>query len=225
MDIGVGLVEAIVPGLKENGFGLNVPARVGVISGSGLDVNQNEWILAIQRYIKSDYPWIRVAADQTGYLGGDIWTPGSDEAAAQNAANEAIAKSGNAKNGSQLNAIIATSSMSTPAIAAAWNKVAGSKPVVVLTGLATPLGLKDYILDSRNPLNTGVLWDVGDLGYLAVEATKALLDNKIDINSAKTFESKLGAKQFVINPDDKGLELLLGKALVFDKSNVGNYNY
>jgi ABC-type sugar transport system substrate-binding protein len=224
-DIGVGLVEALVPGLKANGFGLGTPARIGLISGSGLDTNQNEWILAIQKYLKSDYPWITAAADGTGYLGGDIWTPGSDEAAAQNAANEAIAKSGGAKNGSQINGMIGTSSMSTPALAAAWNKVVGTKPAVALTGLATPLGIKDYILDSRNPMNTGVLWDVGALGYLAVEATKALLDGKIDVTKESTFQSSLGAKQFVFNPDDKGLELLLGPALVFNQGNINNFNY
>lgn len=224
-DIGVGLVEALVPGLKTNGFGPGTPARIGLISGSGLDVNQNEWILAIQKYLKSDYPWIRAAADSTGYLGGDIWTPGSDEATAQNAANEAIAKSGGAKDGSQINGMIGTSSMSTPALAAAWNKVVGTKPAVALTGLATPLGIKDYIMDARNPMNTGVLWDVGALGYLAVEATKALLDGKIDVTKESTFQSKLGAKQFVFNPDDKGLELLLGSALVFNRDNVGDFNY
>jgi len=225
-DIGVGLVDAILPGLSANGFGPNAPARIGIISGSGLDINQNEWILAIQSYIKSDHPWIRAAADQTGYLGGDIWTPGSDETAAQNAANEAVARSGDAKDGSQINAVIGTSSMSTPALAAAWNRVAGAKPNVVLTGLATPLGLVDFIMDDRNPLNTGVLWDVGNLGYLAVEATKALLDGKIDVNNARSFDSKLGNKQFWRNPEvDNRLELLLGPALVFDKNNVRNFNY
>ena len=224
-DIGIGLVEGIIPGLKNNGFGPDAPARIGLISGSGLDVNQNEWILAIQKYLKSTYPWIIAAADKTGYLGGDIWTPGSDETAAQNAANEAIAKSGNATDGSQINAMIGTSSMSTPALAAAWNKVVGKKPVVVLTGLATPLGIKDYILDSKNPLNTGVLWDVGALGYLAVESTKALLEGEIDLTKETSFVSSLGTKEFVFNPDDEGLELLLGPALIFDAGNVNEFNY
>ncbi len=225
MDIGVGLVDAVIPGLEANGFGEDQPARLGVISGSGLDTNQNEWILGIQEYLQSDYPWLTLDADETGYIGGDIWTPGSDETAAQNAANESIAKSGNATDGSQINAIIGTSSMSTPALAAAWNAVVGEKPVVTLTGLATPLGLKDYILDPENPLKTGVLWDVGNLGYLSVEAMKALLDGELDLANATSFESSLGAKEFVINEDDGGLELLLGPALVFDETNVADFNY
>lgn len=224
-DIGIGLVEAVIPGLTKNGFGPNKPARMGLISGSGLDTNQNEWIMAIQKHLKSKYPWLTLAADASGYIGGDIWTPGSDETAAQNAANEAIAKSGDAPDGKKINVVIGTSSMSTPALAASWNAVVGEKPNVVLTGLATPLGIIDYILDPENPLKTGVLWDVGELGYLSVEATKALLDGKLDVKSAKTFASKLGEKQFAINPDDNGLELLLGPALIFNPENVEKFNY
>jgi rhamnose transport system substrate-binding protein/rhamnose transport system permease protein len=224
-DIAVGLVEAAMIDLKRLGFGENAPARMALISGSGLDVNQNEWITAIQRYIKAEYPWLTVASDETGYLGGDIWTPGSDETAAQNAANETIALAGAATDGSQINAVIGTSSMSTPALAAAWNAVVGEKPQVVITGLATPLGLIDYILDENNPMNYGVLWDVGNLGYLSVEATIALLDGKIDLDNAAVFNSVLGDKEFVISQDDGGIELLLGAALVFGPDNIKNFNY
>lgn len=138
-DIAVALVDVIANGLTEGGFGEEQPARLALISGSGLDVNQNEWILAIEAYLAETYPWITVDCDECGYLGPDIWTPGSDETAAQNAANESIALSGNATDGSQINAIIGTSSMSTPALAAAWDAIAGEKPEVVITGLATPM--------------------------------------------------------------------------------------
>lgn len=224
-DIGVGLVDVIANGLKAEGFGPDQGARLALISGSGLDVNQNEWILAIEAYLKDTYPWITVKCDEVGYLGPDIWTPGSDETAAQNAANEAIAKSGDAKDGSQINAVIGTSSMSTPALAAAWNAVVGDKPKVVLTGLATPMGLVDYILDQNNPLKYGVLWDVNDLGYLSVESAVALLNGTLDPKDGAVFKSKLGDKNFVLNKDDQGLELLMGKALTFGPDNVQNYNY
>ena len=225
-DIGKGLVDALAKSLADQGWA-EEDCRVALISGSGLDTNQNEWILAIEAYMAEAYPWMSVDCDETGYLGGDIWTPGSDETAAQNAANETIALSGNAKDGSQINAVIGTSSMSTPALAAAWNAVVGEKPVVAITGLATPMGLVDYILDEENPMDYGVLWDVNCLGYLAVEATLALLKGEIDVANADgtTFASNLGDKAFVINADDGGLELLLGDALVFGPDTVENYNY
>ncbi len=226
MDIGVALVDVIANGLLERGvFGEGTPARMALISGSGLDVNQNEWILAIEKYCEETYPWITVKADEVGYLGPDIWTPGSDETAAQNAANEAIALSGDATDGSQINAVIGTSSMSTPALAAAWNAIVGAKPNVVITGLATPLGIIDYILDEDNPMDYGVLWDVGELGYLSVEAAVRVLDGSLVPGEGVVFASKLADKQFVINPDDEGLELLLGPALTFGPDNVESFNY
>lgn len=225
MDIGVALVDVIANGLKEYNFGEDTKARLAIISGSGLDVNQNEWILAIEKYISETYPWINVNADEVGYLGPDIWTPGSDETAAQNAANETIALAGGATDGSQINAVIGTSSMSTPALAAAWNSVIGQKPQVVITGLATPMGIVDYILDEDNPMDYGVLWDVNNLGYLSVEAAVAVLDGSLSPADGVLFASKLGDKHFVINKDDGGLELLLGKALTFGPENVEDFNY
>lgn len=222
-DIGKGLVDAAVKDLEAKGVA-GEPCRVALISGSGLDTNQNEWILAIEAYMAENFPWMTVNCDETGYLGGDIWTPGSDETAAQNAANEAVALSGNATDGSQINVVIGTSSMSTPALAAAWNNIVGEKPDVVLTGLATPMGLVNYILDEENPLNYGVLWDVNNLGYLAVEAAVALLNGEIEVADGASFNSKLGEKKFVLS-EDGGLDLLLGDALVFGPDTVENYNY
>lgn len=222
-DIGVALVDVIANGLTENGFGEDTPARLALISGSGLDVNQNEWILAMEAYLAETYPWITVNCDEVGYLGADIWTPGSDETAAQNAANESIALSGDATDGSQINAIIGTSSMSTPALAAAWDAVAGEKPNVVITGLATPMGIVDYILDEDNPMDYGVLWDVNNLGYLSVEAAVAVLNGTLEVAEG-TFASNLGEKEIVL-AEDGGLELLLGAALTFGPDNVENFNY
>lgn len=223
-DIGVALVDVIANGLKDYGFGEAQTARLALISGSGLDVNQNEWILAMEAYIAETYPWITVNCDENGYLGPDIWTPGSDETAAQNAANETIALSGSAKDGSQINAIIGTSSMSTPALAAAWDATVGAKPEVVITGLATPMGIVDYILDEDNPMDYGVLWDVNNLGYLSIESAVAYLKGEIKGEAGEVFASNLGEKHFVAG-DDGGLELLLGAALTFGPDNVENFNY
>ena len=222
-DIAKALVEIIAAGRADLGFGEEQTARLAMISGSGLDVNQNEWILAIEAYIAENYPWITVNCDEVGYLVADIWTPGSDETAAQNAANAAVALSGSATDGSQINAIIGTSSMSTPALAAAWDATAGEKPQVVLTGLATPMGIVDYILDEENPLTYGVLWDVNDLGYLSVEAAVAMVKGELEAVEG-TFASNLGEKQ-VVTGSDGGMELLLGAALTFGPENVEEYDY
>ena len=113
--------------------------------------------------------------------------------------------------------------MSTPALAAAWDAIAGEKPEVVITGLATPMGLVDYILDEDNPMDYGVLWDVNNLGYLSIETAVAVLDGTLALEEG-TFASNLGEKQVVVG-DDGGLEILLGAALTFGPDTVENYNY
>jgi len=218
------MVTIVAEDLAKHGFGEGVGARLAMISSSGLEQNANAWALAVKNYCAANFPWITVNTDETGYLGPDIWTPGSDESAAQAAANETIALSGDAKDGSEINAIIGLSSMATPALAAAWNATVGQKPVVSITGLATPMALVDYILDEENPMKYGVLWDVNDLGYLSVESTVAYLDGTIEPVAGNTFESSLGTKQFAIGVFG-GLDLLLGDALIFGADTVEDYDY
>jgi rhamnose transport system substrate-binding protein len=234
-DIAEGLIKySIVPDLQAKGFGPNKKARLALISGSGLDANTNAWVKEVGDYIKTGengaYSWITLKADSTGYKGGDIWTPGSDETAAQNAASQAMALAGGASDGSKINAIIGMSSMSGPALGAAYDSIAGTKPDVVLAGIATPLGMKSYIVDSKNPEKHGVLWDVGNLGYLSVEVTVSLLKGNLDLNSA-TYKSTLGDKTIVTNDvtvngkSYKAKQIELGRALVFDTTNVANFNF
>lgn len=225
-DIALGLINSVASDLKEKGFGPDQPARLSLISGSGVDESTNSWCVAIRDLITTndDYSWITLDCDETGFKGGDIWTPGSDEAAAQNAAAQAMALAGNAKDGSKINAIIGMSTMASPAIAAAWNNISGEKPDVVLAGVATPLGLVDYIKDESNPLKHGVLWSVYDLGYLAVETAVAIAKGELDVNTAESFTSALGTKKIVIG-ESGGKEILMGTALVFDKNNVSDFNF
>ena len=68
-----------------------------------------------------------------------------------------------------------------------------------------------------------MLWDVGNLGYLAVEAAVAILNGELAAEVG-TFASNLGDKEIVVG-DDGGLELLLGSALTFGPDTVENYNY
>lgn len=218
------MVTIVADDLAQRGFGESVGARLALISSTGLDQNANAWALAVKNFCEANYPWITINTDKTGYLGPDIWTPGSDEFAAQTAASESIALSGGATDGSQINAIIGLSSMATPALAAAWNATVGTKPEVSITGLATPMALVDYILDEENPMDYGVLWDVNELGYLSVEATVAFLEGKINAKAGTTFESSLGEKAFAVGVFG-GIDLLLGDALTFDANTVENYNY
>ena len=94
----------------------------------------------------------------------------------------------------------------------------------MLAGVATPLGLVDYILDEENPLNHGVLWSVYDLGYLAIETAVAIAKGEFDPANDSSFESSMGTKE-VITGESGGREILMGKALIFDKDNVSEFNF
>lgn len=218
------MVTIVEEDLRAGGFGEDTPARLALISSTGLDQNANAWALSVRNYCLENCLWITLDTDETGYLGPDIWTPGSDESAAQTAANEVVALAGDATDGSKINACIALSSMATPALAAAWNATVGEKPFLAMTGLATPMALVDYIENEKNPMRAGVLWDTNDLGYLSIEATVAYLNGEIDPAVGSTFESKLGTKEFASGVFG-GLDLLLGDALIFDIENVEDYDY
>ena len=69
----------------------------------------------------------------------------------------------------------------------------------------------------------GVLWDVNDLGYLAVEAAVAMVKGELEAAEG-TFASALGDKE-IVTASDGGLELLLGDALTFGPENVEDYHY
>ena len=234
-DLAEGLISgAIAPGLEKNGFGPDQPARLSMLGTNGTDENTNRWILAAKEYCETaeggKYSWITVKTDDSGYMGGDIWMPGVDETVTQQAAEEMMLVSGDATDGSQINAIIGMSSMGGPALGAAYDNLFGQKPAVVITAISTPLGLKSYILDPENPLNAGVIWDVGNLGYLSVEATVAYLDGNLDLD-ADVYPSKLGDKMILTTEEEingavvLAKEILLGRALVFDPDNVSDFDF
>ena len=111
--------------------------------------------------------------------------------------------------------------MTTPALGAQYQQAA-SKPdasKVTLTGLATPNALKTYIKDESNPLNTGVLWNCADLGYLAIQGAYQLVTGDITSDSTSINAGRLGEKVI----EDK--QCVLGDALVFDATNVDEFNY
>ena len=76
-----------------------------------------------------------------------------------------------------------------------------------------------YIENEENPLNTGVLWNCMDLGYLSVQTTAQLVAGEITEDSTTITAGRLGEKEI------KDGEVVLGDALVFDATNVGEFDY
>jgi ABC-type sugar transport system substrate-binding protein len=215
--IGKGLVKAVADSLTGKGYGPDKTANVAMLSADKTDANQNAWIASIKTLLATDeYSWLKLQNEET-----DIYYPGADETKNQQDAATIISRMGPGAN--QIQAAIGLSSGATPALGAAYASAA-EKPdamAVTMTGLATPNALKTYILDETNPMDTGVLWNCMDLGYLSVMAGYQMGTGVITPEITAMTTTRLGER--AIDTDNK--MILLGDALIFDKSNVEQYNY
>lgn len=210
-----GLLDAAAQDLKAKGYGDDKTANIALVSGSGTDANQTAWENAIDELLATDeYSFMVINNKET-----DVYYPGTDETKVNSEVATLIGRMGEGED--QIQAAIALSSMSTPALGAQYQQAA-SKPdasKVSLTGLATPNALKTYIKDESSPLNTGVLWNCADLGYLAVQGAYQMVTGDITSDSTAITAGRLGEKVI----EDK--QCVLGDALVFDVSNVDEFDY
>ena len=213
--IGAGLVKAVSDSLTAKGYGPDKTANVALLSADKTDANQNAWIASIKALLATDeYKWLIIRNEET-----DIYYPGADETKNQQEAATIIGRMG--PGGDQIQAAIGLSSGATPALGAAYASAA-EKPdpaVVTMTGLATPNAIKTYILDDTNPMETGVLWNCMDLGYLSIMAGYQMGTGEMTADSTAMITERLGVKTV----EDK--MILLGDALIFDKANVEQFNY
>lgn len=213
--IAKGLVDAAAKDLESKGYGKDKPANIALVSSSGTDANQTAWEAAIDQLLTTDdYSFMKIQNKDT-----DVYYPGTDETTVNTQCATLIGRMG--EGADQIQAAIGLSSMATPALGAQYASAA-SKPdasKVTLTGLATPNALKTYIKDDTNPLDSGVLWNCMDLGYLTIQAADQLANGTITADSTSITAGRLG--DFAIN----NKEVDLGDALVFDASNVDNFDY
>ncbi|MDR1798190.1 MAG: autoinducer 2 ABC transporter substrate-binding protein [Clostridiales Family XIII bacterium] len=213
--IGTGMVKAVADKMEAKGYGPDNPINLGIVSSAKTDANQAAWLEAIKALIATDeYSWMKIANEDT-----DVYYPGPDETKTQQDAGTLVSRMGTGAD--QIQAAIGLSSMATPALAAQYESAA-AKPdptKVTMTGLATPNALKDYILNDENPLDTGVLWNCMDLGYLSVQAAYQLATGEITTDSPSMSAGRLGEREIADNT------VLLGDALIFDKDNIDQFNY
>jgi rhamnose transport system substrate-binding protein len=211
--VAAGLIKGTADKLKAKGYGPDKPVNIAIVSSAETDANQNSWIASMKTLLgQSDYSWLKLKDDA-------IYYPGPAEDKNQEIAATLVGSMGEGDDKYQ--AVIGITSMATPALGAAY-EAAANKPdasKVVLTGLATPNAIKDYIKNSNNPLDAGVLWNCMDLGYLAVQTGYQYATGKLAKDATTITAGRLGDK------DIKDGMVILGDALVFDSSNVDQFNY
>lgn len=211
--VAAGLIKSTAEKLEAKGYGPDAPARIAMVSSSETDANQASWVEAAKALLATDeYSWMQLDDNAVYY-------PGPAEDKNQELAATLVGSMGEGSDKYQ--AVIGLTSMATPALGAAY-EAAATKPdasKIVLTGLATPNAIKDYILNEENPLDAGVLWNCMDLGYLAVMTGYQYATGELTADATSINAGRVGEKEI-----SDGM-VILGDALIFDASNVEQFNY
>jgi rhamnose transport system substrate-binding protein len=177
--------------------------EIAILSAAANATNQNAWIKTMKQDLAANHPNLKLV---DVVYGNDDDQTSFDKTAALLQSHP------------NLKAII---SPTTVGIAAAARYVSTSdyKGKVAVTGLGTPNQMRAYVKDGT--VKEFALWNPEDLGYLAAYAAKALVDGTIKGDEGDTFKAgKLG--EYKVGADHT---VLLGDPYVFNKSNIGQFNF
>ena len=108
--------------------------------------------------------------------------------------------------------------IATPAVpgAAEAVKLSGRSDVKV-TGLSLPNMCKSYV--DAGVIDSIVLWNTRDLGFLTVYVAEALAKGKLKQGDSSITVGRLGRIEV------RGSEVMLGAPFVFNKSNIHQFNF
>ncbi|HXD29729.1 MAG TPA: substrate-binding domain-containing protein [Pyrinomonadaceae bacterium] len=179
---------------------LNGKGDFAIITASLSAANQNEWIKYIKERLAQKYPDMKLVAIQPSE--GD-----RDRAFAET--QTVLKVYPNVK------LIMAIAAPAVPGAAEAVKQ--SGRTDVKVTGLSLPNMCKPYIKDGV--IDSIVLWNTGDLGYLTVYASQALTTGSLKRNDKEISAARLGKIEVV---DD---EIRLGAPFIFNKGNIDRFNF
>ena len=172
-----------------------------MIVGSLTAANQREWQKFVEARLKEKYPKMKLVAVRPC---DDLKDKAQSEATALLSANP------------KLKLIMAICSPGVPGAAEAV-KQAGKTGQVKVMGLGLPNENKRYV--HAGVTDSVILWNTGDLGYLAIYAGAALAKDELK-KGAKSFKAgSLGS--FVIEGDN----ILLGQPFIFNRGNIDQFDF
>jgi rhamnose transport system substrate-binding protein len=179
--------------------------EIAILSASANATNQNAWIDMMKAELGSNPDYADIKLVDTVY--------GDDQDQKSFDQTEALLQ-----NHPNLKGIISPTTVGIAA-AARYLSESDSKGKVALTGLGTPNQMRPYVEDGT--VESFALWNPGDLGYLAVYATEALVNDDITGAEGDTFEAgKLG--EFEVGADGV---VLLGEPFTFNADNIGDFDF
>jgi len=179
---------------------LNGTGEFAVLTGALTAANQNEWISFIKKRLAEKYPHLKLA----------VIRPTDDDRDKAFAETQTVMKAY-----PTVKLVMAISAPAVPGAAEAVRQ-AGRKDVNVI-GLSLPNLNKEYV--HNGVVQTVVLWNTADLGYLTVHAGAQLAQGILAAGASTMEGGRLGKIEV------RGSEIILGPPLKFTKANIDKYNF
>jgi rhamnose transport system substrate-binding protein len=171
-----------------------------IITGALTAANQNEWMVHIKRRLSEKYPGLKLVTVR----------PSDDDRDKAFAETQTVLK---VYPSAKL--IMAISAPAVPGAAEAVRQ-AGRTNVSVI-GLSLPNMNKSYV--HAGVVQTVVLWNTRNLGYLTVYAGSRLAGGTLRPDALSIDAGRLGALNV------KGQEIVLGTPLLINKSNIDTFDF
>jgi rhamnose transport system permease protein len=171
-----------------------------IITASLSAANQNEWIKNIRARLAEKYPDLKLVAVQPSE---------GDRDRAFSETQTVLKVYPNVK------VIMAIAAPAVPGAAEAVKQ--SGRTDVKVTGLSLPNMNKPYVKDGV--VESVVLWNTTDLGYLTVYAANALSKGELKLGDKEISAGRLGKIAVV---DD---EVRLGAPFIFNKENIDRFNF
>ena len=171
-----------------------------IVTGALTAANQNEWIAFIRRRLAARYQGVKLA----------VIRPSDDDRDKAFAETQTILKVYPA-----VKLVMAISAPAVPGAAEAVRQAERSDVKVI--GLSLPNLNKAYV--HGGIVQTVVLWNTRDLGYLTVYAGALAADHKLTPGTTTIQAGRLG------NVEVRGAEIVLGPPLLFTRENIDRYDF
>lgn len=170
-----------------------------VITGSLTAANQNEWIVWIKRRLEK-YPGMKLVKI----------VPSDDDRDRAFAETQTLMKANPS--------VKLFMGIAAPAVPGAGEAVKQSgRSDIFVIGLSLPNLCKPYV--NAGVVQSVVLWNTGDLGYLSVLSAVKSVSGELKVGSASFGAGRLGVKEI------RGSEVILGAPFIFNKSNIGQFDF
>jgi rhamnose transport system substrate-binding protein len=171
-----------------------------IITASLTAANQNEWVREIKAVVAEKYPGLQLA---------DIRPSDDDRRRAFEETQTLL------RVHPEVKVVMAIASPAVPGAAEAVKQ--SGRTDVKVTGLGLPNDASPYLKDGV--LDSVVLWNTADLGYLTVQVSRAVAAGTLKSGAASFSAGRLGTVKLA------GDNVLLGVPFTFTKDNVDKFKF